>query len=378
MSRFLLLLSVLLAAPLAAQTVTVETLVPRFSDIDDALALGPDGALYGSRFGSFPTPVGQTVTRVNLADGSTSLHADGFARANGLAFRPDGTLFVANYNTGIISRVAPNGAVFTYAQADNTVSGLLYDAATSTLYAASYDGNWVRIVNTDGTFTDVVSVNRPAGMALDAQGRLHVAGFESGRIYRVENGTRDQIANLNTRLGFLAYGGGRFFATGIDDHVIYAITPEGETSTLAGSGFFGTVDGPGETARFNRPNGIVATADGDTLYVSEAGQRAVRRVLISAATAAEDEPTELGIRLLDPAPNPSAGRLAMRFVLGVPAEVALTIYDLLGRPVHMLASRTFVRGSHEVELDATALPSGAYFVVLRSEGETRVRRFVRS
>ena len=46
-----LLVSVLTAT---AQTVTVETVLPAGSAIDDALALGPDGALYGSRFGGFP------------------------------------------------------------------------------------------------------------------------------------------------------------------------------------------------------------------------------------------------------------------------------------------------------------------------------------
>lgn len=390
MHRLASLLALLLAAPwVAAQSVTVETVVPAGSPINDALALGPDGALYGSNFGSFqPFAPGTAVTRVDVGDGSTSEYASGFSFTNGLAFGPGGDLFVASYydfaqRRGRLSAVASDGTVRLYARADTltSLSGVAYDAANDDLYVTSYDGNWIKRVTSDGAFVDVVagdSLDGPAGLAFDDQNRLHVANFNDGEIYRVDGGDLALVAEVGTPVGFLAYGGGRFFATGVDStsSVVYAVTPDGDVSVLAGTGALDTIDGPGETAAFNRPNGIVATASGDTLYVSEAGSGAVRRIVIGGATDAEAAPRPTGA-LLPIAPNPVAASTAVRFRLGAAGHADVAIYDALGRRVRVLASGPHAAGPHRLEIDASGLAPGAYVVTLRHDGGTESRPFVR-
>lgn len=371
-----LLLTLLAPLALHAQTVTVETLVDGGSQIDDGLTIGPDGALYGSRFGGFPAPVGTTVTRVDPGTGGTSVYASGFQRANGLAFGPDGSLFVANYNTGVISRVAPDGTVSTYAQANTTVSGLAYDDQNDLLYVASYDGGWVRSVSSSGTLTPVVSgLDSPAGLAFDSQNRLYVANFENGTIFRIEGNSAVPFADVRTAVGFLTYGGGQFFATGIRSHRVYSISPSGDVTRLAGTGAIGTVDGPGASARFNRPNGIVSTAAGDTLYVSEAGSRAVRRIVISTATAGEDSPEAMGSGL-HLAPNPAAGQVRVRYCLGTPTEVDLHLFDTLGRRLRVLDSGLRGTGLYEIDVETSGLASGVYVVSLAAGDRVESRRLV--
>lgn len=387
MPRFAPLLLALLVSAASAQTVTVETIVPAGSAIDDALALGPDGALYGSRFGTFdPFEPGTTVTRVDLSDGSTSVYARGFSYTNGLAFADDGALFVASYydtklEGGRVSRVGPDGTITTRASAGRrvTVSGLAVHPTTGVLYVTSYDAGWVRTLSEGGAFEDVVSgrpLNGPAGLAFDDQGRLHVANFEDGKIFRVEDGALVPLADLQTAVGFLAYGGGRFFATGIRSHRVYAITEAGEVSVLAGAGVAGTTDGPGERARFDRPNGIAVTPDGSTIYVSEAGSRAVRRIEVSGVTSDEDGPAPVAA-LLPMAPNPAGAATTVRFRLGAPGPAELLVYDALGRRVRQFASGPHRAGLHAVALDMAGLASGAYVVTLRHAGGVESLPFVR-
>ncbi|MEM6782129.1 MAG: T9SS type A sorting domain-containing protein [Bacteroidota bacterium] len=363
-----------------AQAVTVETVLPAGSDIDDGLVLGPDGALYGSRFGSFPSPIGRTVTRVALPGGTTEIFADGFLRANGLAFDPGGTLYVANYNTGVITAVAPDGTRSTYADAPTTVSGLAWDVQRSVLLVASYDGNWVRSVGSDGAFVDVIDdgLNFPAGIAFSPDGTLYVANFEGGRIYEIEGYPESPslafIADLPTDIGFLAFGGGQLFATGIDDDRVYEVTLDGTVTVLAGTGTRATMDGPGDATQFNRPNGIAATADGDTLYVSQAGDRALRRIVRTTTTSAEDTQPKSGVQLLAPAPNPTLGAARLLVVLDAPTEVDLVLVDLLGRQQQVLATGRLSAGQHTRHIDTTELTSGVYLVVLRTPASVHTKR----
>lgn len=373
-----LALTLFLALPASAQPVTVETLVAPGSAIDDGLVIGPDGALYGSRFGGFPTPIGETVTRVDPADGSTSIYADGFARANGLAFAPGGDLFVANYNSGEISRVTPNGTLSVYAAADNTVSGVAFDVQSGLLYVASYDGEWVRSVTAAGVFEDVITdgLNGPAGLAFDDQNRLHVVNFDDGKLFRIDGTTLVPVADLQTAVGFIAYGGGRFFATGINANRVYAVEPSGDITVLAGTGAGGTVDGPGDTAQFNGPNGIAATAAGDTLFVSDARSRAVRRLLVTPPVSTEAAP-ETGGALLPASPNPFGAATSVRVRLDAPADIEVTLHDVLGRRLRHLAAGAHPAGLHAVPLRADGLAPGTYLVRLRHGGTVETRLVVR-
>lgn len=89
------------------------------------------------------------------------------------------------------------------------------------------------------------------------------------------------------------------------------------------------------------------------------------------AVAAEDGATG-AVTLFAPTPNPGARRIAFETSAAGPAR--LTVVDLLGRDVAVLADRAFGAGRHEVALGR--LPAGLYIVRLDAQGETRTRRVV--
>lgn len=398
--RLLLSFSLLLflAAPSAeaqTETVIVETVLPAGGAIDDALVFGPDGALYGSRFGDFGAGAGTTVTRFDLTDGSTSVYADGFVNANGLGFDDTGALFALSYTDRRVERIAPGGASQeTYATASSgNMSGLLIHPQTGVIYVSNYANNTIDVVNADGTITTVYSndgsqplFNGPVGMTVDDEGDLYVSNFNNGKIIRVsDTGERTEIADLagpnNYTTGFIAYAAGTIYATGIGTNVIEEVSlDDGSVRVLAGTGIAGTTDGPGDQAQFSAPNGIVATASGDTLYVSDFNSRSIRRIVRQKTTAAETSAPEPVLRLavLGAAPNPSHGRVTLRYRLAHAAHVRLAVYDVLGRHLGTVVDRPHSAGEHATHYDASSLPSGMYIYRLEASGDLASGRFVRN
>ena len=67
-------------------------------------------------------------------------------------------------------------------------------------------------------------------------------------------------------------------------------------------------------------------------------------------------------------PNPLQSATTVRFDLGAEARVSVEVYDVLGRRVLQTAPESVAAGAaRELTLDASALPSGAYFYRLTAE-----------
>lgn len=75
-------------------------------------------------------------------------------------------------------------------------------------------------------------------------------------------------------------------------------------------------------------------------------------------------------------PNPFNPTTAIFYTLPRFSEVALTVYDMLGRQVGVLASGTQPVGSYEVSFDATGLPSGVYLYRLQAGDYAIAKRMV--
>jgi hypothetical protein len=82
---------------------------------------------------------------------------------------------------------------------------------------------------------------------------------------------------------------------------------------------------------------------------------------LTGATAVGPEAVPVTVRLEGNYPNPFNPSTTVRFMLERPAHVGVEVYDALGRRVAVVAARPFVGGTwHEVEIDASHLPSGTY------------------
>ncbi|MEP0545295.1 MAG: YCF48-related protein [Rhodothermales bacterium] len=73
-------------------------------------------------------------------------------------------------------------------------------------------------------------------------------------------------------------------------------------------------------------------------------------------------------------PNPFREATTFGVALPAPADVELTVYDVLGRRVARLLSGLQPAGHHEVRWDAAGLPSGTYLVRLSTDAAAATRR----
>jgi sugar lactone lactonase YvrE len=92
------------------------------------------------------------------------------------------------------------------------------------------------------------------------------------------SGTADgtgSIARFNYPYGIAADGSGNLYVADQLSHTIRKVTPAGVVTTFAGSpGNFGSTDGSGSAARFNRPAGLAMDGSGN-LYVLYWGRSCV-------------------------------------------------------------------------------------------------------
>mgnify|MGYP006203431653 CR=1 FL=1 len=94
-------------------------------------------------------------------------------------------------------------------------------------------------------------------------------------------------------------------------------------------------------------------------------------VRVEAEPPASEHP--VAIELERPRPNPFTFRLTVRYTLPEAMAVRVTLLDVLGRQVAVLASGEQQGGPHSAEVDTSDLPAGLYLV--RVEAGTEVRAF---
>jgi hypothetical protein len=96
---------------------------------------------------------------------------------------------------------------------------------------------------------------------------------------------------------------------------------------------------------------------------------------VGVDTATDPELPE-AVTLSQNYPNPFNPITTISFSLPQPAEATLSVFDLLGRQIRVLASGTQPAGSYKVTFDATGLPSGVYLYRLQAGDYVEAKRMV--
>lgn len=220
-----------------------------------------DGRLYVADFDN------NKVRTIDLAsfEVATLIAQPEFRRPFGLAFAPDGTLYISTDDddrgghslmSGTIWRVPPGGH------------------------------NPVVIVR---------DIGRPRGLAVLADGKLAASDYDHHVIQTVDPAT-GQIAPLagtwdspgcvdgtgaaarfSVPYGMAVRGDGALVVADYENHRIRVVTRAGVTTTLAGTGGAGFADGNLDAAMFHHPQGIAITAAGE-IFVADADNYRVRRI----------------------------------------------------------------------------------------------------
>lgn len=349
-------------------------------DAFDGLAFDADGNLLATKY-SFP---GTGFVYKITPDGDLSVWLSGVRGAAGVVLGPDGFIYVAEYNSNTVLRVTPGGTASVFASGLAGPIGLDFDSAGN-LYIQNFNTPIVHRVSPAGVsevFAFVTGLVQGSAIAIDDEDNVFVTAYRQGAIYRV---TPDGVSSVfasggSPGYGFIRWGDGQLYLTGIRDHRIYSLCPDTgcAPTVLAGTGVPGYLDGPAETAQFDTPLGLAiqSTEDGDVLYLGDTQNVAFRTISPDAPASAEDSEVVEGTRPrfgLQALPNPFPGSTRIRYQLPAESRVELTIYSATGQVVRSLGATTQGAGTHEVEWDGSdeqgqAMPRGTYFSALTVNG----------
>ncbi|HEX6100626.1 MAG TPA: NHL repeat-containing protein [Thermoanaerobaculia bacterium] len=271
------------------------------------------------------TPEG--VVSVFAGAQGTSGSADGpalsarFSFPRGLAFDPNGNLFVADTNNHTIRKITPAGIVTTFAgvagefgfQNGTGAQARFYypwDVATDSLgnvYVTDAYNHSIRIIEPAGVVTtfagsggagyfDAIGTSAdfryPLGISIDTARNLYIADWGNDVIRRItQAGVVTTLAGSATEAGstdgigpaarFLAPedvvsdADGNLYVSD-ENHLIRRVTNTGLVTTVAGlAGSPGNVNGVGGQARFTWPEGLALTASGE-LLIADTYDHAIR------------------------------------------------------------------------------------------------------
>ncbi|MBW3544152.1 MAG: IPT/TIG domain-containing protein [Bacteroidetes bacterium] len=263
---------------------------------------------------------------VSTFAGSTNGTADGagtgaqFADPWDLVQDAEGNFYITDYDSHRIRKVTPNGVVTTLAgstagYADGTAAQAQFDGPTAiaidaagNLYVTEYTGHRIRKITPAGEVSTVAGsgvegfadgaaaeaqFSKPSGIAVDAAGNLYVGDKHNHRIRKITpdgqvstlagSGTEGfadglgEAAQFNNPAGLTIDGDGNLYLADTDNERVRKVTPDGEVSTVAGSGIAGFADGPAEEAQFNETWDVWVANDG-VLYIADYKNHRIRMI----------------------------------------------------------------------------------------------------
>lgn len=306
------------------------------------VAIAPDGSLYISdgnndlirRVGADGLISTVAGLYVGGSSGNHYFNGDGIPATNailygpeGLAFAPDGSLYIADTGRQTIQRVGLDGVIHIVAGSFSGVDGdggpatsaWLYDptsvviAPDGTLYIADYRHHRIRRVGPDGIITTLAGngtagyggdggaataaqLNFPRVIALAPNGSLYIAEELNYRIRRVDpdgvittvagNGTAGYSgdggsatdAELRSPYGVAIAPDGSLYIADTGNGRIRRVGADGLITTVAGNGQGGySGDGGLATAAGMNPYGITFAPDG-SLYIADTSNRRIRKI----------------------------------------------------------------------------------------------------
>lgn len=224
------------------------------------VAVSPSGDVYVADFGN------NSVRKIE-PDGwvTTFVRQAGFEAPFGLAFAPDGTLYIETDANDRGGRSNSTGTIWRVPPGERTAEVIARDLGRPRGLVVLPDG---RLAMSDYVLHIIETLDPNDGRVSLLAGSRGRAGSANGD---------GAAARFNRPYGMALRGDGSLVVADQGSQRIRVVTAEGAVSTLAGSGAAGAEDGPGETAQFNGPQGLAINSLG-VVFVSEADGHRVRQI----------------------------------------------------------------------------------------------------
>jgi serine/threonine protein kinase, bacterial len=282
--------------------------------------IAPDGSI---------VTVAGTGTRGYSGDGGPATRAA--IDESRIAVGPDGALYVLQWWIPALRRVGPDGTIETVAGTGRgglvapdprtrspdlcqRPEGPAFDAA-GRVYISCPTAHRVIRLDGDGFFTTVAGtgepgasgdggpatqarLDRPAGLAVDAEGNLYIADSLNHRVRRVDprgvittvagtgraglsgDGWQASSVDIWSPVAVEIDGEGNLYVVEAATHRVRRIDPSGVITTVAGSGRrgFSGDGGPARAAALAEPSDVAVDALG-RIYIADTNNHRVRRVV---------------------------------------------------------------------------------------------------
>jgi len=246
-----------------------------------------------------------------------------FFNPHGIAVDGSGTIYIADRYNHTVRKITIDGVVSTMAGKAGFSGSQDGDGASArfnepwgicasedgVVYVADTKNNKIRKIELDGTVTTIAGTGNfgssnaqglaatfgnPTGIEIDAFGNLYVADHLTHIIRKIDNrgivttlagipyipGGEDGFgreAQFWRPYGLTLDNDGNILVADEWNHKIRRVTPQGEVTTVAGSGDVGIINGVGEIASFNYPWDMTVDAE-NNIYVADGYNYVIRKI----------------------------------------------------------------------------------------------------
>ncbi|HEX8386170.1 MAG TPA: T9SS type A sorting domain-containing protein [Rubricoccaceae bacterium] len=151
-----------------------------------------------------------------------------------------------------------------------------------------------------------------------------------------------------------------------------AVIEAGTTAPVPGFSISTSFEAPFATTDAYTHNGLgVADTVGPDGFEDQWFIRAISDLFTQAG---EEGAAQRAVVLGPPSPNPARGPVDLPFALLRERHARVSVYDVTGREVAVVADRAFGSGGQVAEFDASKLAAGVYVVVLEAGGQRATQR----
>jgi len=225
-------------------------------------------------------PGASVGARRMLGSTATSFLTTGLSNPVGMAFDASGNLYVANYGSNTVSKVAAGTSTATpfITSGLSGPMGLAFDASGN-LYVANQNNSTVsKVAAGTSTATPFVTsgLSGPQYLAFDATGNLYVVNYFNNTVSKVAAGTSTATpfvtSGLSEPIGLGFDPGGNLYVVSTGTNIVSKVAPGSSTAI------------PFITSGLNRPWGLAFDASGN-MYVANFFGGNVTKVAAGSSTA---------------------------------------------------------------------------------------------
>lgn len=258
--------------------------------------------------------------------------------------------------------------------------GSIYADGDNFVYVVERDVKKISRFSSQGQKTVICAdplLTNASALTGDDEGNLYTANRLTGQIYRWEKASQTLYPFAQIPTGTLCEDGsqisemlfmnGKLFVASVGLCVIYMVDEVGQVTPIAGApGVKGDIDDIGNKARFWHPNGLAASASGDTLFVSDNGKI---KTITGVATAVIKDNIKKDNYIVYPNPGTDFVNITMEDAVSGNLE-----WKLMNSEGKLVEMGNIYSAGHTITIPFNSNPCGTYSIIILHRGNPMLQQ----